>query len=570
MNRFAVAAALAVQALAVAPWPPPAGEPCTDCPNIVLMFTDDQDMIIGGWDRMDKTKRSIQEQGALATEWRIHTPVCAPSRSELQSGRYFHTIHSTKMAPSPGFDGGATNYVDLGGKVYPYHFATTLRSTKGYVTGLFGKCMNGGCQNHDNKYNTNRTADLHLMGAFDRWFEGIGYENTTFFDNEATDCRWPWSTETNCTTPTFPGGIWSGKGDGYDTSTVGNASVAWLEKVAGSGRPFFAYIAPHAPHSPATPAPWYENDAFCSSIQSPRLPNWNYSGVNHTSCSPHPPSGLPPFGDEPVYWWNHTDFHEVVSCHEYFTEENAMAIDALAQKRCKTLLSVDDVYQAVVDVLTKKDVLDNTYIFVTSDHGFNLGHHMIPQAKLMLYEHSLRIPMLFKGPGIKKNSTLETLATQVDLAPTILGLAGIETPEYMEGRSLVSNLVTELDDKIPASVIAHMNNNPVVVRNSSFVEFYTQGPDGSGWNLKDDWSNTYIGITFKDSSVGNYKLGIFDPYGPQTNFSKPYMFELFDLAADPYELHNIYNMTNATNPDLVDMLVTTTYSWYHCSGRNCH
>lgn len=80
----------------VPPQPPLAGPPCTDCPNILLMFTDDQDLVLGGWDGLDgqgpgpmvQTKRAIAQRGATATEWRIHTPICAPSRTEMQSGRY--------------------------------------------------------------------------------------------------------------------------------------------------------------------------------------------------------------------------------------------------------------------------------------------------------------------------------------------------------------------------------------------------------------------------------------------------------------------------------------------------
>jgi len=52
------------------------------------MFTDDQDEIIGGWEPMEQTRKVVGERGATATDWRIHTPICAASRSELQSGRY--------------------------------------------------------------------------------------------------------------------------------------------------------------------------------------------------------------------------------------------------------------------------------------------------------------------------------------------------------------------------------------------------------------------------------------------------------------------------------------------------
>jgi arylsulfatase A-like enzyme len=52
-------------------------------------------------------------------------------------------------------------------------------------------------------------------------------------------------------------------------------------------------------------------------------------------------------------------------------------------------------------------LLTKTYFLVTSDHGYNLGHHRLPSNKFLLYDHSLRIPMVFKGPGIVAGSNLE-------------------------------------------------------------------------------------------------------------------------------------------------------------------
>lgn len=159
--------------------PSPPGPPCKDCPNILLMFTDDQDLTIGGWDGMRQTKRLVAEQGATLTRWSIHTPICAPSRSELMSGRYFHNIKNAAFSPPERLCGsGAVGHIDLDNKVYPYTYANTLRTKLGYTTGLFGKCMNGGCKN---------PAAMH--GAFDRWFEGTSYQGGTYYDNESPSDR---------------------------------------------------------------------------------------------------------------------------------------------------------------------------------------------------------------------------------------------------------------------------------------------------------------------------------------------------------------------------------------------
>ena len=115
---------------------------------------------------------------------------------------------------------------------------------------MFGKCMNGDC-GVDHSGSATGDKNLHMMGAFDRWFEHAGYVNGKFFDSDAANCTWPWDVNIEkCQTKTHQGGEWAGRGDGYDTSTIGNVTVEWLEatvhaqRASGERRPFFVYFAP--------------------------------------------------------------------------------------------------------------------------------------------------------------------------------------------------------------------------------------------------------------------------------------------------------------------------------------
>lgn len=105
--------------------------------------------------------------------------------------------------------------------------------------------------------------------------------------------------------------------------------------------------------------------------------------------------------------------------------------------------------------------LDNTYFFSTSDHGrvnvrrsfhvshvsetsqttrtiyprqgYRFGQFRMPMGKWNVYENDIRIPMVVRGPGIKPNSSFDYLASNVDVMPTILGLAGVE--RYDKGKA---------------------------------------------------------------------------------------------------------------------------------------
>jgi N-acetylglucosamine-6-sulfatase len=78
---------------------------------------------------------------------------------------------------------------------------------------------------------------------------------------------------------------------------------------------------------------------------------------------------------------------------------------------------------------------NNTYFVVSSDHGYNLGHHRLPSNKFLLYEHATRIPGVVRGPGVQPGNN-SVLGTNVDYAPTWLAMAGLPTPATWDGRSV--------------------------------------------------------------------------------------------------------------------------------------
>merc|ERR1719387_153074 len=79
--------------------------------------------------------------------------------------------------------------------------------------------------------------------------------------------------------------------------------------------------------------------------------------------------------------------------------------------------------------------LDNTYVFLTGDHGFHLGQLAMGFDKRQLYETDIRVPYLVRGPGVPAGTQRSEIITHVDLAPTIMDLATGSVPEWWDGRS---------------------------------------------------------------------------------------------------------------------------------------
>jgi N-acetylglucosamine-6-sulfatase len=163
----------------------------------------------------------------------------------------------------------------------------------------------------------------------------------------------------------------------------------------------------------------------------------------------------------------------------------------------RALLAVDDGVQQVVDALKAKGVLDNTLIMFLADHGFSWGSHRYYK-KHCVYEECIKFPLLIRYPGIETNRTERRVVSNVDLVSTIGEFTGVRTGIPQDGRSLVP-LIT-------LSVTSWSEE--------ALLEVHV-GPD-----------RRFYGIRTADWTYAEYGNG-----------DK----ELYDLAADPYQLQNKAN-----------------------------
>ena len=137
----------------------------------------------------------------------------------------------------------------------------------------------------------------------------------------------------------------------------------------------------------------------------------------------------------------------------------------------------------VLNTLKEEGLEENTIVIFTSDHGFHLGEHNF-WMKVSLHEESVRVPMIIKVPG-KKPAVCNSFAELLDLYPTISELAGLETSEHIQGKSLIETL----DDptvKVRDMVFSvSQGGKTFLIRTDDFAYIQYDEDAGSGMELFD-------------------------------------------------------------------------------------
>jgi N-acetylglucosamine-6-sulfatase len=174
---------------------------------------------------------------------------------------------------------------------------------------------------------------------------------------------------------------------------------------------------------------------------------------------------------------------------------------------------VDENFGRLLEALEQRGQLNDTLIVFTSDNGYFWGEHGLND-KRAAYEESIRIPLLIRFPKLIIGGTFtEALVTGIDLAPTLLEIAGVDVPESMQGKSLLSVL-----------------ENPYGrVRDAFFAEYFREEITPiNAWPI----------ATWKAVRDSCYKYITYPDYGQSWD-------ELYDLYTDPYEMNNIVNRPEA-------------------------
>lgn len=176
------------------------------------------------------------------------------------------------------------------------------------------------------------------------------------------------------------------------------------------------------------------------------------------------------------------------------TPDIIATIDSYYRQRWQTLLAVDELIESMINQLKRLNLYENTYIVFTSDNGYHLGQFSMPFDKRQPYETDIRVPFIVTGPKIKSKHVVEHPISLIDIAPTILDWAGIETPDDIDGQSFAtlvnsdSNAIDQIDTTSEMSEYEPTSTveSPKFER-QLLIEYWGEGSTNT-WNKECPWN----------------------------------------------------------------------------------
>ncbi|MPZ18785.1 MAG: sulfatase-like hydrolase/transferase [Luteitalea sp.] len=456
-------------------------------PNILFILADDhayQAMSAYG-SRINHTPHldRLAREGMLFRNALVTNSICAPSRAVILTGKYSH-LNGVLDNRTP-FDGSQQTMPKLLQKA-------------GYQTALVGK--------------------WHLQSdptGFDYWevLPGQGdYYNPDFLTSNGRTQH-----------------------EGYVTDITTDLALDWLQKKRDANKPFLLMYQHKAPHRNWMPGPKHLTRYDGMTIPEPDNLFDDYSGRasparnSQMEIDRHMTFGfdlkiMPDKGDRL--------YQAYMDSYGRLTPEQKRVWDAIYEPKntafqeasligrdlvrwkyqryikdyLRTVDSLDDNVGRVLRWLDATGLADNTIVVYTSDQGFYIGEHGWFDKRWM-YEESLKTPLLVRWPGfVQAGSESHAMVSNIDIPETLLEIAGAAVPDDMQGRSLVPILET--------------GDAPSDWRRTFYYHYYENEPTGAG--------------------------GVVRHYGVRTerhkliHYYEDNEWELFDLAADPMEMHSRY------------------------------
>lgn len=369
-------------------------------PNIVVIMTDDQS--VASLSTMSQTQSLLVDHGTTFEAAVVSFPNCCPSRATYLTGQY---AHNHRVTDNIGPHGGAFAFDESGA------LPVALQAA-GYDTMHIGKYLNG-------------------WGFFGNIQPPTGWSSWFGLIDPSTYQYVGYSVSNNGERVDFPT-----DDDSYQTDILAAEAVRYIREAAPEGRPFFLSFTPLAPHVAAPEGAAAVGDDFPLPVAPARYAN-RFDGV--------------PLPRGPAY--NEQDVADKPSQMRLppLSPETERYLEQWWRAELGALAAVDDAVASIVGALSETDQLDRTVLIFTSDNGLFRGEHRIPFGKVLLYEPSVRVPLVVRGGGFLAGARVETPVSNVDLAPTIGDLAGAELADEPDGVSLID--VVEAADELDRAVL---------------------------------------------------------------------------------------------------------------------
>ena len=403
----------------------------------VLLIVTDDMRYDGLW--VMSSLGELAERGVTFSSAFATTPLCCPSRASILTGLYARSHGVLSNSPP---EGGVQAF-DASSTL-----ATWLQGA-GVRTGLVGRYLNG-------------YESLDVAPGWDFWFAiwQANEDRSNYFNYLVTD-----QGERR---------YFDNKPDAYSTRVLTQQALRFLEQ--DRGRPFMLMLAPRAPHAPGTPDP--EDSGRFKDLELQLPPSYDEEDVRDKQAW--------------VREWGRLENKK----------QRRDGIETLRRKQLESLLSVDRGIATIVEQLRADGRLDRTWIIFTSDNGLTLGEHRLDDGKMCAYEECVRVPLIVVPPaGYAGPRTDDRLVANIDLAPTIAEIMGVEPGLAVDGRSLVPLL----------------EGTAAEWRDALLLEQW-----------KDDEGQRFVAVRTPDRKYVRYASG---------------EEELYDQTADPYELNNVSSLS---------------------------
>ncbi|TKG96679.1 DUF4976 domain-containing protein [Puteibacter caeruleilacunae] len=421
----------------------------------------------------------IASEGILLNNCFSTNSICTPSRASILSGQYSH-VNGVKTLRDDYHPN--SQQPDL----------PQILQKQGYQTAIFGKW-----HLHTEPVGFDQWQVLPSQGLyFDPEFKTKGYDTNTPYADRAMK-----------------------KLKGYVTDIITDLSLDWLKK-RDENKPFMLMVHQKAPHALWEYHPKYKDLYKDVTIPEPKS---LFEDKSHRA-----PETITKENTLVRLGKRMAGEMKISTVHKYdewptgkldLTGMNEKErIKATYQKYVKDYLrviaSVDENVGRVLDYLDESGLADNTIVIYTSDQGMFLGEHQYLD-KRWIFEESIKMPFLIRWPNkLKSAQKVDELVANVDIAPTLLDMAGIDKPEYMQGNSFVSVLNGETEGWQKSVYYRYWMHRDMT-------------PAHYGIRTKQYKLIYYYGKTLDTNSYGH----------PDTEPA----WELYDLARDPQEMNNVYN-----------------------------